>query len=224
MGSQEAGELEQRPVGTVGEGDMGEDSWLLGRVTLTGRGLLATAVASLGSQVLVIQEGGGEHEGEQVEEVVVPRDDNQDLQQDLQEGLSSELHTAAPVWALQSLPPTPRSLLRHPARSAASLASVLSPLLTPTMAPQHHLEKTHAQHTSCPCRPEPDILQRGRALSHGHTFLPRANLALCPRDLLTAGGSYPVPSRTPWMVPRAHSRLCPDGGRPPHLGIEGSQA
>lgn len=47
------------------------------------------AVARLGSQVLVIQKGGGKHHGEQVEEVVVTSDDNQDLQQDLGEGLCS---------------------------------------------------------------------------------------------------------------------------------------
>lgn len=48
------------------------------------------AVARLGSQVFIIQEGGGEHQGEQVEEVIVPSDDNQDLKQYLGEGSYSE--------------------------------------------------------------------------------------------------------------------------------------
>lgn len=68
----------------------------MGLVALTGRCLFAAAVARLSSQVLVIQKGSGEHQGEQVEEVIVTSDDNQDLQQDLGEGLCSELWTAAP--------------------------------------------------------------------------------------------------------------------------------
>lgn len=54
-----------------------------GQLTLTGGRLLAAAVARHGGQVCIIQEGSGEHQGEQVEEVVIASDDNQDLQQDL---------------------------------------------------------------------------------------------------------------------------------------------
>lgn len=48
----------------------------------TGRGRLP-ALAPAGCQVPVVQERGGEHQRQQVEEVVVPRDDDQDLQQHL---------------------------------------------------------------------------------------------------------------------------------------------
>lgn len=57
---------------------MAGQGWLAvrDRLTLTGGRLPALAVARLGSQVLVVQEGSGEHQSEQVEEVIVASDDN----------------------------------------------------------------------------------------------------------------------------------------------------
>lgn len=53
--------------------------------------------------------------------------------------------TSAPSGPFRACPRRLGLSCRPPSPSAASLASVLSPLLISTMAPQHHLEKTQAQ-------------------------------------------------------------------------------
>lgn len=63
--------------GTVGGGGQPTAQ---NKVTLTGSCLLAAGVARLSSEVSVVQQGGGEHQGEQVEEVVVAGEDDEDLQ------------------------------------------------------------------------------------------------------------------------------------------------
>lgn len=89
-----------------------EHGWLSRQGTLTGRCLFAAAVARPGRQVLVVQKGSGEHQGKQVEEVIVAGDDDQDLQQDLGRRLCSELRPAPPTWPFGSCPALPRSSLQ----------------------------------------------------------------------------------------------------------------
>ena len=100
-----------------------------GRRTLTAGRPLAAAGARRGSQVCVIQEGGGEHQGEQVEEVIVASDDDQDLQQNL-ETVCTQLPGPPPSRALQI---SPAELSCRPLCSPSRLLASVFPLHFPCL-------------------------------------------------------------------------------------------
>lgn len=163
-----------------------------GRRTLTAGRPLAAAGARRGSQVCVIQEGGGEHQGEQVEEVIVASDDDQDLQQNL-ETVCTQLPGPPPSRALQI---SPAELSCRPLCSPSRLLASVFPLHFPCLRlPPRRLPPALPSlacltrpFLSYPCRPRTDILHTGTP-SH-----PRLTSSSAHEALLTARQQTPIPS------------------------------
>lgn len=124
-----------------------------------------------------------------------------------------------PVWALQSLPPTPRSLLQAP----FPLCSIPGLCSDPSAHIDHGSPTPLGENaSSAPADLSPTSSSEAVLCPTGTPSYLELTWPL-PTRPPDCRRQRPSPQQDPRVVQKANSRLFPDGGWPTHLGVEGSQ-